>query len=237
MRKISLIVSLLFLSIVTFGQVHQLKETLVTPPQFMGAENTNYDSNTSKFNQFADKYVENDLTSNGVVVVLFTINKDGSVSDINLLNSVSNSTNNAVINCIEKSSGLWTPGKVNGNPVAMEKEIHFRFSDPSGPSLEEMANSNLEKGLKNYQLGLYISEKFHLTQEQAEKKSCKKFNRAIKYLEIANKYQPQEPSIIFWQACVYEKTGNEMMSIEKKNRFDEMSDMNYMASIELIDID
>ena len=159
MKKFSLILSFLFLSLITFAQYQQLKETLVTPPHFNGAENENYDNNSSKFSQFVNNSIQNDFLHSGVVVVLFTVNKDGTVSNIDLVNSVSNATNNAVINCIEKSSGLWEPGTTNGNPVTMEKEIHVRFTDPSGPTLEELANANLEKGLKNYQSGVFTNAK------------------------------------------------------------------------------
>ncbi len=236
MRKTSLLISLLFLTIGVFAQQYQLKETLVTPPQFKGIENVNYDENTSMFNQFVNNNIHNNMFQNGVVVVQFTINKDGSVSNINLLNSVSDATNKAVIDCVEKSSGLWTPGKVDGKPVAMEKEIHVNFTDPSAPSLEDMAIQSLELGLKNYQLAMYLKEKFSLTEEQAESKSTRKLNKAIKYLETANKYQPQEASIVFWQACIYEQAGDEIKSAEKMNRFNDLSNINYMASTEIIKI-
>jgi len=234
MKKISFVFSMLLISLATVAQQHHLNETIVTPPQFNGEENVTYDKNTSMFNQFANNSLQNINSDNGVVVVLFTIDSDGSVSNINLLNTVSNSTNQAVIKLIEKSSGLWTPGKVNGTPVAMEKEIHVKFNDPSGPSLEDLANQSLEKGLKNYQMAMFVKQKFGLTQEQADNKSEKKLNRAVKYLEIANKYQPQEPSIIFWQACIYKEAGKELESAQKMNRFHELNDTNYMASTETV---
>ncbi len=236
MRKTSLLISLLFLTIGVLAQQHQLKETLVTPPQFNGVENTNYNSNSSMLNQFVNNNIQNNLFDHGVVVVLFTINENGSVSNITVTNPVSDVTNNAVVECVKKSTGLWTPGKVDGKPVAMEKEIHVQFTDPTGSSLEEMANQNLVRGLKNYQLAMYLKHKFTLTQEQAESKSAKKINRAINYLDIANKYQPQEASIVFWQACIYKQAGDEIKSIEKMNRFNELTNANYMASTETIRI-
>ena len=80
------------------------------------------------------------------------------------------------------------------------------------------------------------TQKFNLTKDQAQNKSSKKFKRAIKYLEIANKYQPQEASIIFWQACVYEKAGYDVKSTDKMNQFMIMNNANYMSSIETVDI-
>ncbi len=236
MKKIELLFGLLIISIFSFAQNKQLLETTVTPPVFVGVEDYNYDENSSKIHQFVNSNIENTVLQNGVVVVLFTIEKNGSVSNIDVLNSVSHTNDNAVVTCIEKTSGFWNPGHVDGQPVAMEKEIHVNFTDPSMPSLEEMAIYNLERGLKQYQKVEFINHKFNLTQKQMDEKSSRKLEKAIRCLEMANKYQPQEPSIIFWQARVYEKAGYEMESLEKQNRFNEMVSSSYVASTEEIDI-
>ncbi len=237
MKNYGLLLTVLLISVFTFSQNRQLTETVVTSPYFLGAQNENYDENSSKMNQYINMHINNENLEAGVVVALFTINDDGSVSNISILNSVSTKTDKEVIACLEKSSGLWKPGHVDGKTVSMEKEVHVNFTDPDMPSLQELANTNLERGIMKLQLAEYNSIKYNLTQEQAKRKSARQFKKAIKYLETANKYQPQEPSIIFWQAQVYEKAGYEMQSLEKRNRFNEMTSLSYVANTETINIE
>ncbi|MCW3788444.1 energy transducer TonB [Plebeiibacterium sediminum] len=236
MKKYGLLLTALLISVFAFSQNRQLTETVVTSPYFIGSQDVNYDDNSSKMNQFINTNINNENLEAGVVVALFTINDDGSVSNISILNSVSKSTDREVTACLEKSSGLWMPGHVNGKPVAMEKEVHINFTDPNLPSLKDLANMNLERGLSKFQLAEYTSIRYNLTQDQAAKKSARQFEKAIRYLETANKYQPQEPSIIFWQARVYEKAGYELKSADKMNRFNEITSSSYVANTETINI-
>lgn len=53
----------------------------------------------------------------GRVILKFVIEKDGSVGEITVVNSVSESLDNEAIRLV-KQSPRWTPGKIDGKPVA-----------------------------------------------------------------------------------------------------------------------
>ena len=69
----------------------------------------------------------------GRVIVLFQINKDGSVSDINLLEGVCESIDNEVIRVVSESPD-WTPGYVDGKPVNVTYAFPVLFQLRGGDS-------------------------------------------------------------------------------------------------------
>ena len=69
----------------------------------------------------------------GRVLVQFQINKDGSVSDINLLEGVCESIDNEVIRVVSESPD-WTPGYVDGKPVNVTYAFPVLFQLRGGDS-------------------------------------------------------------------------------------------------------
>ncbi|HIZ86762.1 MAG TPA: M56 family metallopeptidase [Candidatus Coprenecus pullistercoris] len=69
----------------------------------------------------------------GRVIVQFKINKDGSVSDINLLEGVCESIDNEVIKVVSESPD-WTPGYVDGKPVNVTYAFPVLFQIRDGES-------------------------------------------------------------------------------------------------------
>ena len=202
---------------VTFAQVTELNETTVESPKFIGQQifDSDNDCTTSPICHYLKNNLKNnDYMEEGVVTVLFTINPDGTLSDFTVTNSVSSHNDNAVVSSLKSTSGLWQAGKVNGEPVQMQKEIYVHFVNPSSRSLEDLAQENIMAAIKKYESAKNVKNSMHLSSDKAEKKSERKLNSALFYLEEANKYQPEEPSILFWQACTYEELGEEL----KKNR-------------------
>jgi hypothetical protein len=237
MKRTGLLTAMLLLTAVTFTQV-KVKETTVTSPKFIGAvEEINTKEGTSPIcNYLMESLTNSELYSQGVLVVQFSINADGTLSEFDIVNSISDYVDKSVVSCLKRTSGKWKAGTVNGMPKQMRKEIQIRFVDPTRVSLEELAQSNLELGLRKYNSAKFIKENNELTAYQAEKKANRKLKSAIKYMEEANRYQPDEPSFIFWQAVAYELAGNEFKRGEKLNRFMEMIDLEYHAQIESVDI-
>ncbi len=238
MKRTGLMTALLLLVVVVFAQVN-VKETIVVPPKFIGTEELNMDLE----NDFSPicNYLMKDLKDTdgfdqGVLVVQFVIQADGTVTDFNVVNSVSGIVDVTVVSCLKNTSGMWQPGMVNGVPRSMEKEIQIKFIDPNSISLEDMAQQKLQDGLKYYFSAREVLDNFSLTNEKAERKSEKKVKKAIRFIAEANRYQPNEPSFIFWQACVYEFAGDEINKAERLNRFSELVNTNYQAQIELVDV-
>ena len=238
MKKIALLTGLLLSAVITFAQVKELSETTVESPKYIGQQDANAinSSESSPICSYLKSSLINNNFEEGVVIILFTINADGTLSDFNVKNSVSKGSDQKVINCLKSTSGLWNPGRVNGTPVEMQKEIHVRFVDPSGNSLEELAQNNIESAVKQFESAKAIKNNVSLTSVKADKKSTRKLQSALAYLKEASKYQPNEPSVVFWEACTYEELGNEMRKAEKLNRFMEMVDPKYQAGLESVDI-
>ncbi len=235
MKKIGIFVVVFALSLSGIAQVNELSETTVHSPLFKaGEENASEGLSLNAF--IVDELKNQAFYTEGVVEVLFTVNADGSVSGIDIKNSVSEIEDKAVINSIKKTSGKWLPGQVDGMPVAMEKRVYVTFSDLDNVPLDEQARDFVGKGLKNYFEALNTEKRFDLTRQRAEKKANRKYNTALMYFNEAHRCHPQEISIPFWQACIYEKTGKNGMYLEKMNEFNEKSIVQNNQAIEFVSI-
>ncbi len=239
MKKIGLLFGLLLMAGLTFAQVKELKETTVEPPKFVAQQisDSANDPTTSPICNYLKENLDNvNYLDEGVVTILFSINADGTLSDFNITNSVSNANDHAVLNCLKNTSGLWQAGKVNGKPVQMQKEIFVHFVNDPNQSLEAMAQENITNAVKKIESARTIKSSVNFTTAKATRKSERRLQSALFYLNEANKYQPEEPSIVFWQACTYEELGNEIKKVEKLNKFMEMTDLQYQAQVESISI-
>lgn len=74
-----------------------------------------------------------DAGMEGRVYVQFTINRDGSVSDIKILEGVCESIDNEVIRVVSESPD-WTPGYVDGKPVNVTYAFPVLFQLRGGDS-------------------------------------------------------------------------------------------------------
>ena len=57
------------------------------------------------------------------VVIRFNVLPTRNLSEFQVIHSVSPIIDKAVIDVLEASNGMWIPGKINGRPVPMEKEV------------------------------------------------------------------------------------------------------------------
>ena len=123
------------------------------------AENANYpEVDKHQFNQ-------------GTVVVRFIVTPMGEVSDIEIINSVSEEIDNEVIHTLISTNGMWKPGNNNGDPVAMEKEVSVVFR------LEDSKYSFNDLGKKYFSQGAEI-----LFMKQSPKKALRYFDKGITLL-------------------------------------------------------
>jgi len=60
-------------------------------------------------------------------VIQFTVTTQGNVTDFENINSVCPAIDNEVILALNKTNGMWIPGRNNGNPVDMSIVITFVF--------------------------------------------------------------------------------------------------------------
>lgn len=237
MKKTGLLTGMLFVVIFVSAQIKELSETLVESPRFNFEHSHNDDSNRSPVSYYLQESLNDGSSySEGVVVILFTIKADGTLANFTIENSVSKTNDDAVIRSIQSTSGMWNPGLVNGNPVEMQRKFFVRFLNPENKSLEMLAQENINLAIRKYYQAIQTKENICLSAKKADKKADRKLNATLVLLEGANKYQPEEPSVFFWQACTYEQLGDEVMRSQKINEFINLIDQNYQAQIERIDI-
>ncbi|TXE13620.1 energy transducer TonB [Algoriphagus aquimarinus] len=64
---------------------------------------------------------------NGTVIVVFLVQEDGSVTDVELLKSVSKGCDKAAMDVVKKSP-KWEPGELDGKKVTSRMRLPIRFS-------------------------------------------------------------------------------------------------------------
>jgi hypothetical protein len=179
----------LLMSAFAFGQNEttlspkELGEVKVTPPEFRGVKTAmemTSDNQISLINQYLIKNViypesAQKSYSQGTEVVQLTINTDGEISKMKVINSVCPEIDDEVIRVLETTSGMWSPGYNNGNPVEMEKEISMIFFVPYN--------------------------KFRTVNEMFKERATKYFNEGNQYLLVKN--NPKKALKSFEKAMVY----------------------------------
>ncbi|CAM3694033.1 TonB family protein [Pontibacter korlensis] len=64
----------------------------------------------------------------GLVVLTFVVNTDGSISDAGVVKSLSTSTDTEALRVVKMMNGKWQPGKQNGEVVPVRYTLPIRFS-------------------------------------------------------------------------------------------------------------
>jgi len=64
----------------------------------------------------------------GLVVLSFVVGKDGSLHDIEILKKLGGGTDEEAVRVVKLMGGLWTPGKQDGNLVAVRYTLPIRFA-------------------------------------------------------------------------------------------------------------
>jgi len=225
MKKLLLVLMIGFLSLSLSAQ-KELKETKVEPPHFSESlieEEIPVDEK-SPICHYIEKELEypkvtNDYYPEGVVVLQFTVEADASVSNFIVTNSVSYELDNAVIECMKGTKGMWIPGKVNGSNSSMEKKVYVKFDILGTPSLNELAISSYNTAMKRYQKAFECKKNEFLAENRRVKKAERRFNKSLTHLEMASTYKPNDPSILFWQARNYQQLGDFSKMNEKLDQY------------------
>jgi TonB family protein len=207
----------------------KMEETKVEPPQFSGRISQTEKPKVIKspeccYIQDVLSYPESAITSfeEGIVVVEFTVEPDASVSNIFVVNSASFELDNAVIECIKGTDGMWRPGKVNDKFTPMQKEVTVIFDIKDTPPLKELARSHYRKGIKLHQKGETFKKSETLAENKKNKKAEKQFKRSLEQLQMAKKYCTNESAIILWEALNYEQLGEKEKMEEKMEEFEQI---------------
>jgi tetratricopeptide (TPR) repeat protein len=164
----------MLIAAIATGQNQELIAIEVTSPAFrIGA--------SESVDDFLQKHVEYPTESHrwklqGTEVVQFVVTNQGKLSDYKVINSVSAEIDKEVIRLLELTSGMWSPGTINGEPVDMEKEVSLEFKISQNSDFIEMAKWNMQKG-----------NELLFLRDQPKK--------AIKYFDLAVNYLPNNETI------------------------------------------
>ena len=158
----------LLIAAIATGQNQELIAIEVNSPAFKGNE-------PGSIYDFLQKHVEYPVESQrwkleGTEVVQFIVTIQGKLSGYKVINSVSPEIDREVIRLLELTNGMWTPGTINGEPVAMEKEVSLEFKRSQASDFVEIAKWYMQKGNEL----LFLKDQ--------PKKAVKYFDLAINYL-------------------------------------------------------
>lgn len=186
----------------------ELKEMTTTPPDFTGIKASANLNNWSTDN--LQKYLMSVLEgpalsvtdgAEGTEVVQFTVTSQGKITNLKVLNSVSDEIDREVISAIRQTEGMWIPGKSNNNPVDMEKEVSLVFisADNSGKSTSEHFTN--------------LAKDFYSKGNTAifEKGNAKK---AVRYYSMGIRYLPHDPGLLYMRGLCRYETGDKKGAVE-----------------------
>ncbi|HSO89508.1 MAG TPA: energy transducer TonB [Draconibacterium sp.] len=193
-----------------FGQNQDLQEIKVTAPQFR----SDIYKNINDFLLSGIEYPVESLKAGeeGTEVIQFVVTPKGNVTDIAVINSVSEIIDLEVKRILEITSGMWIPGTVNSEPVAMEKEISVVFKISQKSDFVAKAKGYLEHG-----------NKLLFVHNRPEK--------ALKYFDKGVTLLPNEETLLALRGlCKYEIGDNEGAKLDW-NRFKILTDKNSAKSL------
>jgi len=198
--KLLLLLLCLVISIPAFSQNEKDRTTLeqveVSPPEFTGVEGATRflngeNADVSLLSQYLMNHVQypdDDIErfTEGKEIIRFIVQPDGSLTDFTVVNSVSPSIDQEVINAMKTTEGMWKPGYNNETMVPMEKEFSMVFKLAHTRSLQSQAISLYKKGNKL----LWI------------KRNPK---RALRHFEQGLVYVPEDKTMLLLHGvCLYE---------------------------------
>ncbi len=232
-RLVFLFIGIFVLGLGVLAQNVGLNENLVVPPKYDASSITA--ANENNFNDYFNKQmVDYELLDEGLVIMKFTIHPNGDVSNCVVEHSTSRYNTVAVRNILESSSGRWQPGKVNGEPVDMEKEITVKFVDPNHVSLEARARGFMSVAVKKYYKAEGLEGTTLMAKDKADRKIDRRLKGSIRNLNIAYEFAPRDIGVLFWQSKVYEAIGDEENFKTKFNELQMYQNPSYESMIENI---
>jgi len=236
MKKVMYLMMMCFVSVGLMAQQEtvEMADLKVEPPKFNvnGLSEVTVSSRNLPVNRFIEQelYLPEALTlyqDEGIVAIQFTINADGRVSNFEVKNHVSELTDNAVIECLEKTDGMWIPGKVDGEYASMEKLVFVKFDVIGNPSHLEIAQNYFTNGVRHFTTAMILGDNLFLKDSRKTKKTERQLNRAFSNLDLALKYAPDDISVLFWQAKVFEQQGKTEQMNEKLDKYLELVQVNH----------
>lgn len=236
MKKLLLLIGMCFFTLTLVAQEtekrHFLADQTVVPPQFKGEQVEQQQTSPiccyiEKNLELPDRHLIEKYQIEGTVVIDFTVEADGSLTNFVISNYVDNDLNYAVIDCIKETQGMWAPGMVNDKPAPMEKRIYVKFDIEGNPSFEEIARNYYNIATKRFAKGEQIQNSDGFNSKKRVRKYTRKYNSSIRLLNHATVYCPNDASIFLWKAKNYEQLGMNQQMLEMLERRKEVLSMTH----------
>lgn len=182
MKTRILFFALMLLTTGLLAQVYQgsADEVTVTPPVFTGEQQVVLADEASLSNYLIQEfnYPHYDATHfvQGTEVIQFMVHPDGSLSDFEVVNSVSPDIDAELIRVLKTTEGMWRPGMNNEGAVAMYKEVALacKVGDSNNPKYQTdfkaLATRHFIRGTKQ----LWVKDN--------PAKALRAFDKGINYL-------------------------------------------------------
>jgi TonB family protein len=178
MKKSVIFLAGMVITMIAAGQNQRTMEE-ITPPKFSAGETFiqgRYFATVDDYLMHTVQYPQEAVNSGnqGTEVVKFVVTPSGDVTSFSVINSVSAEIDEEVIRMLQSTSGLWQPGSINGEVVAMEKEVSVAFKlHPTGDFVSmakdylKLGNKMLLKGNTRKALSFYDKAVTLLPNEEA----------------------------------------------------------------------
>lgn len=225
MKNYAILFFSMFLSMVVLAQNQSthLMEVEVIPPKFTSIENVmTLDVKANTISNYLAAYfiypIRSSLMLEGTEVIHFNVSANGSLNDVEVINSVSPQIDEELIEILKTTEGMWSPGYNNGQPTAMEKEVRLEIRVGETKKLA-LKHDFARKATFSFTKGTNL---FFIKGKSA---------KAMRFLDEAIRYQPYDKSSYFVRGlCRYEMGYTEgarqdWMRLKKIGGFDMLSTM------------
>lgn len=131
----------------------------------------------------------------GTALIYFDINMEGKPENFEIINSVSNDIDKALVSLLKETEGMWISGKNDGVPVTMEKEIVLKIKRGVSEQTAERIDYN-KRGVKKFQRGNKL-----MFVKDAPQRALRQYDKAIRLL-------PTETSLYISRGLCHYSLGN-----------------------------
>lgn len=199
---------------------NELLEVQVTPPTFMVNEKVNeystqhVNGNLQEFIAAHFNYTDSkNYHYSGVAILQFTVMENGHLDNFEIINSVYSEIDNALIETLKMTNGMWNPGTNNGEAIAMQREVSVAIHPAEERrSLDYRNQQSINQ--KMYQKGNKL-----LFVKNNPKKALNKYNYAIRY-------QPNDEALWIVRGFCHYQMGEEQKALKDWERVKDLSDQN-----------
>lgn len=194
MKTRMILFAALFFSVVISAQHYENKNIRIEYPNFEKGSLDDFLLMELVYPNRSEK-----LGVQGTVVVKFTVNPEGELSNFRIINSVSDRLDSEVIYALKESEGKWNPGQINGQPVKMDQEFSVAFMLHPEVDFIKEAEFYFHKG----------NQILHQQQDP---------ERALRFFNCAMKYMPYETSILNARALCKYMMGDQAGAVQDVGR-------------------